>query len=80
MKLKKEGIYMTKMAIKDERKNALHSIHSIDYGEIFTFQDEYFILTANPNGYVGIHLETGEWRVFNYDDVVLPVNATLTIE
>ena len=71
---------MAKMTIKDERKNTLHSILSIDYGEIFTFQDEYFILTADPNEYVGIHLETGERRVFNYDDVVLPVNATLTIE
>ena len=72
---------MAKMTIKDERKNTLHSIHAIYCGEIFVFQEEYYILIDDDsNEYACVNLETGERRVFNYDDVVLPVNATLIIE
>lgn len=71
---------MAKMTIKDERKNTLHSIRALECGEIFTFQEEYYIVIDDSNEYACVNLETGERRVFNYDDIVLLVNATLIIE
>ena len=70
---------MAKMTIIDERKIITTTAEDVNYGEIFNFEGEYFIMTDDINEITAVNLENGERRVFDYCEEVLLVNATLTI-
>lgn len=70
---------MSKMTIIDERKIVTNSIDEVNTGNLFNFEGEYFIMTDDQNEYIGVNLETGERKLFCCSDVVLLLNATLTI-
>jgi hypothetical protein len=70
---------MAKMTIIDERKIITTYVDELNWGDIFNFEGEYFIMSDDAEEVVGVNLENGERRVFAYDEEVLLVNATLTI-
>lgn len=70
---------MAKMSIIDERKIVTNSIDEVKFGDLFNFEGEYFIMTDDQDGYIGVNLETGERKLFSCSDVVSLLNATLTI-
>lgn len=70
---------MAKMSIIDERKIVTNSIDEVNFGDLFNFEGEYFIMTDDQDEYIGVNLETGERKLFSCSDVVLLLNATLTI-
>ena len=70
---------MAKMTIIDERKIVTNSIDEVNFGDLFNFEGEYFIMTDDQDEYIGVNLETGERKLFSCSDVVLLLNATLTI-
>lgn len=70
---------MAKMTIIDERKIITTNVDELNWGDIFNFEGEYFIMSDDEEEVVGVNLENGERRIFAYCEEVLLVNATLTI-
>ena len=70
---------MAKMNIIDERQIITTNVDELNWGDIFNFEGEYFIMSDDEEEVVGVNLENGERRVFGYSEEVMLVNATLTI-
>ena len=69
---------MSKMIINDKRKNRI--ARELNEGDIFTFDNEYYIYVDDDDTYLGVNLQSGKHKVFHHDDKIVLVQATLTIE
>ena len=70
---------MAKMTIIDERKIITTNVDEVNWGDIFNFEGEYFIMIDDADEITAVNLENGERRVFSYCEEVMLVNASLTI-
>lgn len=69
------------MKINDERTRTVCTFGSLSYGTCFIFKEKVFMV-VNPTPYDNsnaVCLKTGELGLFDEDNVVISVEAELTI-
>lgn len=69
---------MSKLIINDKRNSKV--VRELSEGDIFTFDNEYYIYVDNDETYLGVNLQSGRCKVFSHDDKITLVQATLIIE
>jgi hypothetical protein len=69
---------MSKMIINDKRNSKV--VRELSEGDIFTFDNEYYIYIDDDDTYFGVNLQSGRRRRFRDIDKISLVRATLTIE
>lgn len=69
---------MSKMIINDRRNSKV--IRELSEGDIFSFDNEYYIYADDVDAYIGINLQSGKRRFFRDDDKITSIRATLIIE
>ena len=69
---------MSKLTINDKRNSKV--VIELNEGDIFTFDNEYYIYVDDDDSYLGVNLQSGRYKVFSHDDKITLVQATLIIE
>lgn len=69
---------MSKLTINDRRNSKV--VRELSEGDIFIFDNEYYIYVDDDDNYLGVNLQSGRFKIFSRDDKILLIQATLTIE
>lgn len=69
---------MSKLTINDKRNKRV--IQELSEGDIFIYDNEYYIFVDDDDHFLGVNLQSGRHKVFCPNDKISLVHATLFIE
>ena len=67
------------MYINDERSKGSINVQDLSTGDIFEYENVFYILTDDPDTYVAVNLEDGSISDFDGDTRILLTHAVLNV-